>query len=232
MGHPSEKSPSRLTALIGLLILADLVFIALHVAFELGHIHNPQFSVAEDRSYSEWFQYCKFFWIATCFGLLAAERSRAVYVVAALLFTYLVLDDAMRIHESVGKLIVASFGRDPYAGTHFSLRFQDVGEMLVTAIAGSTFLLLLVLAYWRGDAESRKACIHIVLWVGALGFCGVFLDIIYYPLRGYDWAEMPVSTLEDGGEMIVVSLIVFYCTRLLVRGQAQSPISDPLTMPK
>lgn len=212
----AKVKPTWLIPLTGLFIAVDLVFVCLHLALEWGYLHGLKFSLVEEWSYSEWFQYFKFFWIAVMFGLLYAQQKKLVYFTGAAIFTYLLLDDSLRIHENVGKLIVLSQGWEPYWTTHLNLRNQDWGELAVSVVAGGAFLTMLALAYWRGDSASRRVCVHLVLWIAVLGFFGVFVDMLSIAVGESDLTVLLLDISEDGGEMIVASLIVFYSTRLLV----------------
>jgi len=141
------------------LIAADLVLFGLSVGFHLGYLEHWYFALETDRGYSEFFQYIKSFWIATLFGIMFFAKRQLIFGVASVLFLYILLDDAMQIHENVGLLLVDQVGLQPALG----LRARDFGELIVSATAGSVILTLGVLSYRIGNALARRVCIHLVI---------------------------------------------------------------------
>ena len=109
----------------------------------------------------------------------------------------------------------------------FNLRPQDIGKLTVSAVAGGILLPLLVWAYRTGSSSFRKAAEDLLLLVLAFVFFGVFVDLAHQAVK-LNWAvDFAVGLLEDGGEMVVMSVIVWYVFLLsLHRGDVRSQLRD------
>ncbi len=196
---------------IMLLLFTDLAFISLHTfEFMSPLINNPLLSLEKDHGFPEMFQYIKWFWIIILLVVISITRESLHFVTWGFLFLYLLVDDALEIHETVGKLIAGYFPTTP----PFGIRPQDLGEITVTCIAGGIFSVLIFLAYIRGSEAFRKATHNLVLLIVALVFFGVFIDLVHVVAHFSDsisWKVTAVlAVVEDGGEMIVASLILWY----------------------
>jgi hypothetical protein len=120
----------------------------------------------------------------------------------------------MKIHELAGQSIKAHFNFTP----HFGLRLQDFGELAITATAGILLFLPLVWAYRKGTQIFRKISLDIGLLVLVLVFFGVVIDMMHQAVHlGYS-VYFIIGFVEDGGEMLAVSLILWYIFLLNVRG--------------
>lgn len=202
----NERSAS---AFLILLLCGDIAFIAIHVANAVAKISgsgNEMFGIDTDGGYPEIYQYLKFFWLAFLLTRLATERREKSYLAWALLFTYLLLDDSLEIHESVGSLVAANLNFAP----PFGLRLQDLGELAVSAISGIILLPLLVLAYKNGSAIFRRFSEDMAILFAILLVFGVGGDMLHSAIKLGREVGFILGTLEDGGEMLAVSLILWY----------------------
>jgi hypothetical protein len=188
-----------------LLLSADVTFILLH----LGHVHSggaiapsELFSLEMDRGYAEVFQYVKMFWITGMLTALLVKTRSAVYGPWALLFAYLLLDDALMIHELLGERIARSFNYATPMGR------EDLGELTVSAAAFTVFFILMGVAYLigRGSAKTISKQLFILLFIIAL--TGVVFDMLHNAISFYPETLLVVA--EDGGEMVAVSLTCWY----------------------
>ena len=106
-----EQSASLLLAL---LIFTDLVFIGLHtIQFIVPSLNYPLLSLETDQGFPEVYQYIKWFWIIILLVLISTQRRSVTYSAWGLFFAYLLLDDALEIHENVGTLIAANLSLTP-----------------------------------------------------------------------------------------------------------------------
>lgn len=210
MDHIKHTFTYPVLVLLGLILLADAGFIFAHLLHKFDIVSHPHFLLTRDRSYSEVFQYIKEFWIA-CLFLLIALRTRAIiYVAWSLIFLYLLADDSLGLHESVGGLLVRFF-EIPRA---FGLRGQDFGELLVTAIAAGILFSFLFIAYYFASQVSRKNTHYLLALVAGIGFFGVFVDMVHQIVP---WGKSLFGLIEDGGEMVIMSLVLGYCLALVFR---------------
>jgi hypothetical protein len=135
--------PARDAKLLLILWIAvDVVLIALHIAHAFHPIfsglNHPFFNIQEDRGDGEAIQYAKALWIALGFLWIALLRRSAGYIPWALLFTYVVLDDAFQLHELLGRDIAIALDYPELLG----LRPDDLGELTFHSIALAVILPL------------------------------------------------------------------------------------------
>lgn len=216
-----------LTAYVLLLLVAgDLLCFALH----LGRMLNPDFgtayfSIEFDRGYGEFYQYIKEVWIVLLLVRLGLIKRMASFFVWAATYTYLLFDDAMQFHERMGSRLSRGLGLPEVLG----MRSQDLGELMVTGAVGGVLLVLLLICYWRESPAMRKFSRQLFVLTLGIGLMGVVVDMIHSILRNvasvYDWAGF----IEDGGEMLVMSMVVWYMLMVTVRdGQAVTSLLQSL----
>lgn len=197
-----------------LLVAADLAFIVLHVLYiETSLLRGRPFSLEADNGSPEAYQYVKQFWVALCMVALFRRTRSLVYVGWALVFAFLLMDDAFQFHERFGKWLSTQYAL-PVA---FGLRPDDIGELLFAGVIGATTVLLIGFGFWRGDASARVVTRAMALLVVVLAGLGVGVDILHV----ITYFKAPLLAqflliLEDGGEMLVVSLIAAYVFNVLI----------------
>lgn len=201
-------------ALLWLLIATDLAFCGI----DLLHKYSPwasdwHFSIELDRSYAELFQYIKYLWLVLLLALLAFSRRAFLYLGWMLVFASLLTDDVFEVHEHVGTSLSVSLGLPGV----FGLRPSDLGELLVAGMVGGSVVALIGLGYLRAAPVQRLLTRHLALLLVALGLFGVLIDTLHIsvflatPERS-DWL-VALALLEDGGEMITVSFMVWVLFR-------------------
>jgi hypothetical protein len=209
----SNRPLDTARTLLLLLIAADLAFIVLHVVYiETGLLRGRPFSLEADNGLPEAFQYVKQFWVALCMAAMFRRVRQVVYIGWALVFTFLLLDDAFQFHEQIGDWLGQRY-RLPVA---FGLRPDDIGELLFAAVVGGTTAVLIGFGFWRGDADARIISRDMVIMVVVLAGLGVGVDILH--VITYFKAPLLAQFLliiEDGGEMLVVSAMVAYMVDVL-----------------
>ncbi len=201
-----------------LLIGLDLILIILHLA----HLYTPyfsdsHFSLSKERGFGEIFQYLKEGAIVLMFGYLSILKSERSYLLWCLLFGYVLLDDSFALHERIGNILANRFNFQPLWG----LRAQDFGELSVHLFVGTFFLLALLSAYfWRGSREFRRSSTRIIMLLFLLAFCGIVFDSFHTMLTKGTLLSRLAGVVEDGGEMVVISLICCDVLRLLGRARS------------
>lgn len=198
-----------------LLLFTDFFIIALNLAASLYAAKSGEsfwyWSVGADRGFGETFQYVKELWLVLSFAALIKLRSDWSYLSLCFLFCYLLIDDLVSIHEAVGTAI----------GTRLNLQFVpglrpgDVGEVLFSTIAGIFFLLVIGCAYWFGGKTFRHVCKRVLVLLFGLAFCGIVLDAIHILVGNVAWLSLSLEILEDGGEMLIMSVLCWYGISLL-----------------
>ena len=209
----TRSNASGATMFLAILLAVDIVFVALHFGRLFGIVDGEQFSVEADRGYPELYQYVKILAFSILFAAVSVRTKDLGYAVFALLSVYLFLDDAFQIHEISGVHVTSLLGIKPALG----LRAQDFGEIIVTAMAACVFLPAIAYFFLRGDDGFRAACRHIVLLLVALVFFGVVVDMFHVALNLGWKVTFLLGVVEDGGEMVVISLLAWYAYLLNAR---------------
>lgn len=193
-----------------LLLGVDLLFILLNLLHVYTpYFRDPSYSIETDRGFAEIFQYVQEYWLILLFGWLAFSGAPG-YLTWALLFGYIVIDDAFTIHERLGVVVANLFSYHPLL-----LRARDFGELTVLGAIGGIFLILLSATYYWGSAMFKQVCKTLLLLMCALVFFGVVVDMLHI-LTGKASVLTPIfALLEDGGEMVVMSVLCWYVYNLL-----------------
>lgn len=188
------------------LLVGDAVFVAVHLVNEcLLSGEYALLSLEADRSLSEVFQYAKELGVVVLLVVLAWRRSLCGLLSWAALFVFVLCDDAFSLHEGAGV----------WLGAHFDLAVPHVsgahvGEVLASAIAGGFFLGMIGLAYFFGGKWFRLVSLDLILLFGILAFFGVAVDLLHVALYNHLWMRFFLAIVEDGGEMVTLSVIVVY----------------------
>lgn len=196
----------RALVLFSVLVAIDLGAIALHVVHTwTPYLERRIFSIWRDAGIGEHFQYLKELLIAFVLVGLAVARSERGYAVWAGCFAWLMVDDATRIHERLGRWLGARLHYPAVAGW----QPEHLGELTGAGVVGLVLLTGLAAAYVRGSPGFRRASRALLLLLAALGMCGVGVDALDTLVAGTVWG-LVLGTIEDGGEMVVMSVIVAY----------------------
>lgn len=197
-----------------LLLCGDLAFVVLHFINALiPTLKMSMLSLEMDRGYPEMYQYLKYLWIIIILIFASLKNASLSYFSWASVFTYLLLDDSLRIHERAGSYIAANLSLVPILG----LRLQDYGELAVSAAAGIILFLPLVWAYRSGSRMYKKIFQDFALLMFILIFFGVVVDMAHVAIQLGFKVNFVLGTIEDGGEMLSVSFILWYAFLIMVR---------------
>jgi len=194
-----------------LCVAADIVFIGLNVLYELiPAVSDPSLQITLDRGYAEVFQYVKTFWIAGILATMAFRTRSLLYGVWVGLFTYLLLDDSLRIHENWSKA--------SYFPSLFGINSHASGEFIISTSIGLFFLFLIAVTYRSGDFLARSSSRILTIMLLLLGFVGVFIDTFHSVVQ-VGLLDPVLTTLEDGGEMVLMSVMLSFVFLLPKRSQ-------------
>ncbi len=216
------------------LLSLDLLFIALHILLivlfteDLSAFYN-RFTVDRERGFAELYQYLKFSLIAGLLFYLFRKQRAWTYALWASIFTLALLDDALGLHERGGRFLVSRFDI-PHA---LGLRGQDFGELITWSALGVAVLLALWISYRRATPKLRHLSRRLAWRFALLGVFGLGLDVVHSLFRASPVAlQEGFAVLEDGGEMVVASLIAAFVWRLAAerqgrRGEYSDEYSEP-----
>lgn len=195
------------------IVSIDVLFICLHLLIrapiflgfepewllkQIGH-----FSVDVDRSYPEFFNYVQ---TAGCSVLLVgvfAVSRQPVYAAWALVFGFVLMDDAFSLHERIGVYLVAAFPLPILPG----LRHRDTGELVVWGVTGAVLLPVLVWGFRNSRPEAVGFGGVFALIFAVLAFFGGGVDMLSIAFETESRvAHHLFAAVEDGGEMLAISL--------------------------
>lgn len=182
---------------LGIMLATDLVFLAIHAAHVRFDVPGSGlWLISRDRGFPELFQYLKEAAVVALMLRHVRRSASPVYLAWAALFTYLLLDDSLKIHETLGDDLAGRFG----FGTAFGIEARDLGQILVSATAGAILFGLVAITAVRDRSPARRLTVRLVAIIAALAFFGVVTDVI-------DAIDL-FGLVEDGGEMIAMSFAV------------------------
>lgn len=202
--------------LISLLFL-DLAFILLHIVVATTDWlpSLPKLLISEDRGYAEKFQYLKLLIVVLGLGWLAVQRRSRIFFAWSMIFLYILLDDALTIHERGGGVLDRTLQLPEVVG----LRGQDLGELIIFATMGIISLVSLVVAYKTDySTQNRRASVYLLGLLLIFSVLAGIVDILHIAVNSVAaslWLDVGFTVLEDGGELVIVSLIVIFVCRLL-----------------
>lgn len=205
-----------LVEILLLLLFTDFLVILAHIALRIFPGENPYYwQITSEQGFGETFQYLKELWLFCSFAALIWIRAEWSYLSLSLLFAYLFADDGFAIHESLGEWWAGALNFQPALG----LRARDFGELMVSAIAGGSLLVLIGCSYWLGSQKFRAVCKRIAVLVGCLAFFGIGVDMVHIMIERAN-LSLPglkgiLELIEDGGEMLVMSVMCWYGISLL-----------------
>ncbi len=198
--------------LASIVTLVDFILLGLHSV----HVVNPAwvsktYSIEFDRGVPEFFQYFKELAILILVFVSAVRLGMKGLFAWAALFLYILVDDAFSVHEVLGRRLAEIF---EFAPDH--LKPRDVGELLVSVVAGGVLLTAIGLSYLLGCARFRSITHDLLLMFATLAFFGVFVDLLHSAIKLGSVFSHVLALIEDGGEMLVMSLILIYAWALRV----------------
>lgn len=208
--------------LLGLTVLRDL-FRAEGVRMPADHM----FSLTEDGALPEIFMYVVEFICAAACLYSFGKTGKKAFLFFALLFGFITFDDSFSYHERLGEVIEHSLQR--YG---LSKGAEDIGELVAWGIAGILFLPPLAWCLLRMQKDELGIYLVFALVFAGLVFFAVGMDLIHSVTKiVFDRNDHLVKLLrqalgriEDGGELLMVSLAA--CTAVLYARRG-SPQADP-----
>jgi len=192
--------------LLILLLLTDLVLIVMNVLLCLTSItSDPWFNLNKERGFSESYQYIKEFWIVILLLYLGIKKHGFVLYGWALLFLYILFDNALAIHGKFGEYLINVFAVKNVLGTQ-----TDGMEVLVVAsliCIGALFVI--GISYLFSNKRMRAISNTLIFFVLIFGFFGVIMNFIHDSL-GKTSFNLALIIMEEGGEMLTMSFILWY----------------------
>jgi hypothetical protein len=215
-----------------LLLAADLlligVFLGDGLARALPDAQVPdlgrRWRISSDRSYLEILGYVKLAIAAAALATIRPWRYWPGYPTLVPLILFMLVDDAFRIHERLGRRLAAALDLERFAG----LRGQDYGELIVWAGFGLLLAPAAIVGFVRSHPLDRGNVLMLLGSFVLLAFFGVVVDMVHVTvtdnLRASDSlrsaSDTLLAALEDGGEQIALTLLCLLA--LLVHREVRS----------
>lgn len=209
---------STVLLLLAALVCADVALIVLHLAKPYFAFLRPHhFSLEADRGLAEYFQYLKQAAVIVAMLVCWLRTKSPTFFVWSLFFALMLYDDSHSLHERVGAELAAAWALPGL----FGLRPQDLGELVFALAVGVGTLGVLAVVSARDRGASLVPSINVVLLLAALAVCGVLVDAVhvvaYFSGSRLSWL---LAVVEDGGELLVMSLIAAYAYQLAADGSS------------
>ena len=206
-GWMLQDQPAVVLFLI-LLVTVDLGFVVVHCWSIAVDSPNLLLRVDVDRSYPEIYQAIKYVFLSVLIAACAMHYRSWRIGLWLTVTGYFFLDDIMMLREKPAIELMSRWELPLIPG----LRSLDTAELILIAAAGAVIVLPLLVGYLTGGWSSRRFYQVLGLLTLLLGLFGVVVDMLHILVMrgGLDL----VSLLEDGGEMIVVSLMTAAAFRL------------------
>lgn len=187
----------------------DLAYIGIHLIHKFSGSFSKLSSITYDRGYGEYFQYAKEYWLVLLLLLAMIQRFRPVYLAWMLVCLYFVADDCFLMRERLGEWLVVHLDLQPF----MRLRARDLGELIVAGGAAIVLVPGIVLTHRRSDEIGRRFSWMLAMLVAVLVGFGVMLDMTHQLVQGNETIDHLAGTIEDGGEMMVMSVMVAFIFR-------------------
>lgn len=186
---------------LAVLLTTDLFFMVMHV---VSDGEAAVWSLGQDRSFSERYQYLKAAAGAGLLLMLYGQRRSLTYLGWGIALSFILVDDAFFLHERATDALLSAS-----APTILGLNAHDYGAMVLWVGVGLALLLPLGLGYLRDPATRRFSRRFFVLLM-LLFFCGGVIDTVREladdfenPLLRYVFKR--TILVEDGGELVMLS---------------------------
>lgn len=186
------------------LVFIDLVLIALHIC--AGAIFDKiplRLNIAFDHSIAEFFGYAKWSVIIVLLWLTSRRTRNLALLSCAALFIVMLADDALQIHETFGAAVVRA---DAVSEVSWA-QAQTLAELAVWAGLAVLLMPVVLLGFVK---SSRAQWVPALRFIGLIALFAVFggvIDALHKPIAGIPFGPQLADLVEDGGEMIVSSII-------------------------
>ena len=219
--YRSLLTPSKVLLL---LLALDAVFILLHVLYrEAGLLSDRRFSIGREDAYASMFGYFMESCIVLAVCALALRTRQPLYFCWAALFFYLLLDDTLMLHERATGFIARAFFGFSKEDTVLGINAHDLVEDATMVLLGLMLLSIILVIYYFGDHTFKKVSRSLVMLLAALAFCGVVVALMHAAIvrsplrRELSDVHRLLAFMEDGGELVVISLILCFVVLQLKR---------------
>ena len=202
--------------ILAFFVMVDLAFIGLFVARDFlldtpygGFLRSEMWTIEEDRGYPEIYQYIKILLTVVLFCLIYFRRQNIAYLTWLPILLFVLFDDALQLHETFGTFLLTNFELPTVLGVSGVL----YAEALLWLAVGLPLVGVVAYGYLRNPSTRTLSRRMASIFLGLALFAGVLDGLHTFVERsGYTsgYARGVTATIEDGGEMLVLSVMVTY----------------------
>ncbi len=204
-----EKRATLLSLALLALLVADVLFIGLNLIKidEDGRLRLMRLLwVGQEWSLPEITQYAKWALLAVALALAYRRWREPIYAVWAAVFATMALDDALSLHELIGRSL-SSIASDPLGGR------TGYFELIPMAAGAAALLFGLWYAHHREARSSVRRYSRAALVLFALyAVFAVLVDVLKLVASQQSLTDRGsgayLRILEDGGELLVATMLV------------------------
>jgi hypothetical protein len=190
----------------------------LEIDSSLYHLKSLRIDV--DGGLPERFSYAKTLLLVILIGYLLLARRQWIYASLAALFTLVLADDMLGIHEAGGKFFARALDLQPMYG----MRAVDFGEVITWLLLGILIAPLLAFGLLRSARPDRANGLTLLTPFVALVFCGVVVDQLFHVMRdAFFGVDVMLGMIEDGGEMVAITAACVLAAAMVRETETASP---------
>jgi hypothetical protein len=209
-------SPAFRHAALLILPYAGLL-VGLDIATRYGELTGAllprDFMLSQDRSFGEYLEYALMIAMAVMLLRMWRRDGSPLYLVNAILFVILTLDNALEIHEAFG------FWVAPILPQSLPIAAHHLGEPLMFAGIGTLWLAGLGLALRGARIDSVLNSLIIVGCIGATAMFGVAEDAVVSYGTHSDVMIEAEAFIEDAGEFAMIILAFLFTVAIYDAGR-------------
>jgi hypothetical protein len=192
----------KTTNLLKYLLLFDLVFVLGHIMVVLFNKHEFKAFLldTQELGYPEYFQYFKYIMVLAVTSYLVVIKKKFAYLPFIGLFLFLLIDDVFQIHGRASWFFM------------FRLKLPAVlfGQLVYLALIGGIGAIVTYMFYRKANLATKNTFKDILLLLALFLFFGIGVDIIHSLLIHIGKIVPFLTLVEEGGEMITLSILVWY----------------------
>lgn len=195
--HLARALDRQLLIGLSILIALDVSFIALYLLDQIyGLATDPRWEVGSEHSYAEMFSYLKLTSVVALLIATFRHSKEQSYLVWAGLFAYVLLDDALLLHQRL---------RDAFDDHSHS----TTGQLAAWILVGMLVLAMTAGVVARSSGDDRTNSVLLLTALAALGFFAVAVDLVHAVFHSwFRGGDQLFTVMEEGGEQLVQSLTV------------------------
>ncbi|WP_282123828.1 hypothetical protein [Algibacter mikhailovii] len=208
-------------AILTVLLAADVFLIFVHILIVQFWNQKPSFFLLDARGFGipESFQYLKYLGIIGLIIYLAYLKKSFFYIVLIMFFLSLLIVDIFQLHHLASLWLSRVF----VSFNLFEVEPLSAGHIIYSVIVLCFFLLLTLLYYVFVSKVSHIFFSHIFVLFWSFLFFGVVVDLLHGLFEKGQQIRMILTIVEEGGEMLSLSLLFWGFFRLIQQSIAAEP---------